>query len=88
MRLLFDLMKQLRSVSDSESRSFCSAQEMDANRRQSGIQQLLAAEQEAQQIVNAARAGTVFSSFLVQRRCKSSVASDSNNLVNEFVPFT
>uniref|UniRef100_A0A0D9W900 V-type proton ATPase subunit G n=1 Tax=Leersia perrieri TaxID=77586 RepID=A0A0D9W900_9ORYZ len=29
---------------------------MDANRRQSGIQQLLAAEQEAQQIVNAARA--------------------------------
>jgi V-type H+-transporting ATPase subunit G len=30
---------------------------MDANRRQSGIQQLLAAEQEAQQIVNAARAG-------------------------------
>ena len=37
--------------------------EMDANRRQSGIQQLLAAEQEAQQIVNAARAGTVFSSF-------------------------
>jgi V-type H+-transporting ATPase subunit G len=34
---------------------------MDANRRQSGIQQLLAAEQEAQQIVNAARAGnTIF----------------------------
>jgi len=30
---------------------------MDANRRQSGIQQLLAAEQESQQIVNAARAG-------------------------------
>ena len=30
---------------------------MDASRRQSGIQQLLAAEQEAQQIVNAARAG-------------------------------
>jgi hypothetical protein len=30
---------------------------MDANRRQSGIQQLLAVEQEAQQIVNAARAG-------------------------------
>ncbi|KAG2568498.1 V-type proton ATPase subunit G-like [Panicum virgatum] len=29
---------------------------MDANRRQSGIQQLLAAEQEAQRIVNAARA--------------------------------
>ncbi|EEC73843.1 hypothetical protein OsI_08596 [Oryza sativa Indica Group] len=28
---------------------------MDANRRQGGIQQLLAAEQEAQQIVNAAR---------------------------------
>jgi V-type H+-transporting ATPase subunit G len=39
---------------------------MDANRRQSGIQQLLAAEQEAQQIVNAARAGSVFSSFLSQ----------------------
>jgi len=33
------------------------AREMDASRRQSGIQQLLAAEQEAQQIVNAARAG-------------------------------
>ncbi|KAF8670245.1 hypothetical protein HU200_050777 [Digitaria exilis] len=32
---------------------------MDANRRQSGIQQLLAAEQEAQQIVNAARAGNI-----------------------------
>ncbi|CAN6197251.1 unnamed protein product, partial [Urochloa humidicola] len=30
--------------------------DMDASRRQSGIQQLLAAEQEAQQIVNAARA--------------------------------
>lgn len=30
---------------------------MDANRRQGGIQQLLAAEQEAQQIVNAARSG-------------------------------
>lgn len=39
---------------------------MDANRRQGGIQQLLAAEQEAQQIVNAARAGSVFSSFLFQ----------------------
>jgi V-type H+-transporting ATPase subunit G len=36
---------------------------MDASRRQSGIQQLLAAEQEAQQIVNAARAGML--SFLV-----------------------
>lgn len=33
---------------------------MDANRRQSGIQQLLAAEQEAQQIVNAARAGNTY----------------------------
>lgn len=33
---------------------------MDANRRQSGIQQLLAAEQEAQQIVNAARAGMLY----------------------------
>ncbi|GJN01851.1 hypothetical protein PR202_ga19152 [Eleusine coracana subsp. coracana] len=33
---------------------------MDANRRQSGIQQLLAAEQEAQQIVNAARAGILY----------------------------
>ena len=30
---------------------------MDSSRRPSGIQQLLAAEQEAQQIVNAARAG-------------------------------
>jgi V-type H+-transporting ATPase subunit G len=30
---------------------------MDASRRQGGIQQLLAAEQEAQQIVNAARSG-------------------------------
>ena len=39
---------------------------MDANWHQSGIQQLLAAVQEAQQIVNAARAGSVFSSFLVQ----------------------
>lgn len=36
---------------------------MDANRRQSGIQQLLAAEQEAQQIVNAARAGNMY--FLI-----------------------
>jgi len=36
---------------------------MDASRRQSGIQQLLAAEQEAQQIVNAARAGNVSLSF-------------------------
>jgi hypothetical protein len=37
---------------------------MDANRRQSGIQQLLAAEQEAQQIVNAARAGMSYYSFI------------------------
>jgi hypothetical protein len=36
---------------------------MDANRRLSGIQQLLAAEQEAQQIVNAARAGMSYYSF-------------------------
>ncbi|CAN6318404.1 unnamed protein product [Urochloa humidicola] len=32
---------------------------MDASRRQSGIQQLLAAEQEAQQIINAARAAYI-----------------------------
>lgn len=32
---------------------------MDSSRRPSGIQQLLAAEQEAQQIVNTARAGKV-----------------------------
>ena len=31
---------------------------MEASRGQAGIQQLLAAEQEAQQIVNAARNGT------------------------------
>jgi V-type H+-transporting ATPase subunit G len=37
---------------------------MDANRRQGGIQQLLAAEQEAQQIVNAARSGNYFIDFL------------------------
>ena len=37
---------------------------MDANRRQSGIQQLLAAEQEAQQIVNAARAGNTYDQVL------------------------
>jgi V-type H+-transporting ATPase subunit G len=36
---------------------------MDASRRQSGIQQLLAAEQEAQQIVNAARAGNALLSY-------------------------
>jgi V-type H+-transporting ATPase subunit G len=36
---------------------------MDANRRQGGIQQLLAAEQEAQQIVNAARSGKFFIYF-------------------------
>jgi hypothetical protein len=39
------------------------AWEMDGSRRQSGIQQLLAAEQEAQQIVNAARAGNASLSF-------------------------
>jgi V-type H+-transporting ATPase subunit G len=39
-----------------DSDSSFSSTKMDANRRQSGIQQLLAAEQEAQQIVNAARA--------------------------------
>ena len=61
---------------------------MDANRRQSGIQQLLAVEQEAQQIVNAARAGTVSSSFFGTSHCKSSIALDSNSLVNKFVPFT
>jgi len=62
---------------------------MDANRRQSGIQQLLAVEQEAQQIVNAARAGTVSSSFFGTSHCKSSIALlDSKNLVNEFYPFT
>lgn len=38
-----------------DSDSSFSSTKMDANRRQSGIQQLLAAEQEAQQIVNAAR---------------------------------
>jgi hypothetical protein len=36
---------------------------MDANIRQGGIQQLLAAEQEAQQIVNAARSGNFFIYF-------------------------
>lgn len=34
---------------------------MDASRGQSGIQLLLAAEQEAQHIVNAARSGSSFS---------------------------
>ncbi|MQM15775.1 hypothetical protein Taro_048724 [Colocasia esculenta] len=39
---------------------------MDSNRRQGGIQQLLAAEQEAQHIVNAARSGMIlfFSGFI------------------------
>lgn len=39
---------------------------MDANRRQSGIQQLLGAEQEAQQIVKAARAGNMYYLILAQ----------------------
>uniref|UniRef100_A0A0D9W927 V-type proton ATPase subunit G n=2 Tax=Leersia perrieri TaxID=77586 RepID=A0A0D9W927_9ORYZ len=41
---------------DNRDHSIRQRTKMDANRRQSGIQQLLAAEQEAQQIVNAARA--------------------------------
>lgn len=44
-----------------DSDSSFSSTKMDANRRQSGIQQLLAAEQEAQQIVNAARTGNSLS---------------------------
>lgn len=38
---------------------------MASNRAQGGIQQLLAAEQEAQHIVNAARSGNFFSQLAI-----------------------
>jgi hypothetical protein len=60
---------------------------MDANRRQSGIQQLLAAEQEAQQIVNAARAGNILSFFSDQYAILFLVQTITNQAsVQEQVP--
>jgi hypothetical protein len=59
---------------------------MDANRRQSGIQQLLAAEQEAQQIVNAARAGNTYFLIFGRDYYKSSTVFESKYLVQSIPP--
>lgn len=52
---------------------------MEANRSQGGIQQLLAAEQEAQQIVNAARNGRAWSIIHFFPLCTCSCLEDTEH---------
>ncbi|EEE57635.1 hypothetical protein OsJ_08056 [Oryza sativa Japonica Group] len=57
---------------------------MDANRRQGGIQQLLAAEQEAQQIVNAARSAFVECDGLAKEEAEREIAEYRAQMEAEF----
>uniref|UniRef100_A0A0E0CQ89 V-type proton ATPase subunit G n=1 Tax=Oryza meridionalis TaxID=40149 RepID=A0A0E0CQ89_9ORYZ len=57
---------------------------MDANRRQGGIQQLLAAEQEAQQIVNAARSANTARLRQAKEEAEREIAEHRAQMEAEF----
>ncbi|XP_072994146.1 V-type proton ATPase subunit G1-like [Typha latifolia] len=57
---------------------------MDPNRRQGGIQQLLAAEQEAQQIVNAARAAKMARLKQAKEEAEKEIAEYRAHMEAEF----